>query len=68
MVELLFLVQNSPEGGYNGKAIGQSIFCEGNTVSELKINLVDAVKCHFEITNLPKMIRMRIIKDELIIL
>ena len=68
MGELIFLAQDSSEGGYYAKALGQSIFCEADTISELKINVVDAVKCHFETDKLPKIIRMRTIKDELIIL
>ena len=68
MEELIFLVQDSPEGGYEAKALGESIFCEADTIYELKINLVDAVKCHFDTDKLPKIIRMHITKDELITL
>ena len=66
MEEIIFLVQDSPEGGFEAKALGESIFCEADTIDELKINLVDAVKCHFELGNLPKIIRLHITKDELI--
>ena len=66
MEEIIFLVQDSPEGGFEAKALGESIFCEGDTIDELKVNLVDAVKCHFESDNLPKIIRLHITKDELI--
>lgn len=66
MEEIIFLVQDSSEGGYEAKALGESIFCEADSIEELKINLVDAVKCHFEANNLPKIIRLHITKDELI--
>lgn len=66
MEEIIFLVQDSPEGGYEAKALGESIFCEADSIEELKINLVDAVKCHFETNKLPKIIRLHITKDELI--
>lgn len=66
MEEIIFLVQDSIEGGYEAKALGESIFCEADTIDELKINLVDAVKCHFDLDKLPKIIRLHITKDELI--
>ena len=66
MEELIFLVQDSPEGGFEAKALGESIFCEVDTIDELKLSLVDAVKCHFDSDNLSKIIRLHITKDELI--
>ncbi|MFL5753466.1 MAG: 2-oxoisovalerate dehydrogenase [Bacteroidia bacterium] len=68
MEEIIFLVQDSPEGGFEAKALGESIFCEGDTIDELKENLKDAVKCHFDFDKLPKIIRLHITKDELITL
>ena len=66
MEEIIFLVQDSPEGGFEAKALGESIFCEADSIEGLKVNLVDAVKCHFELDKLPKIIRLHITKDELI--
>ena len=66
MEEIIFLVQDSPEGGFEAKALSESIFCEADTIDELKLNLVDAVKCHFDSNNLPKIIRLHITKDVLI--
>ena len=68
MEEIIFLVQDSPEGGFEAKALGESIFCEADTIQELKENLKDAVKCHFDTDKLPKIIRLHITKDELITL
>lgn len=52
MSEIIFIVETSEEGGYTAKALGQSIFTEGETLDELKKNVKDAVKCHFEPTQI----------------
>ena len=46
--EIIFLVEEAPEGGYTVRALGHSIYTEGETLSELREAVVDAVKCHFE--------------------
>ena len=64
--EIIFLVEEAPEGGYQAKAIGHSIFTEADTYPELKTMVVDAVQCHFEEKDKPKVIRLHMIKDEVI--
>lgn len=64
MSELIFIVENSDEGGYTAKALGCSIYTEGETLDELKKNVKDAVKCHFEAKDLPHVIRLHMVKDE----
>lgn len=54
--EIIFLVEESLEGGFETKALGESIFTQAETVSELRENIKDAIKCHFEFENMPKMI------------
>ena len=46
--EITFLVHQSPEGGYEARAIGHSIFTEAETVTELHEMIEDALKCHFD--------------------
>lgn len=46
--EIIFSVQESPEGGYEARALGHSIFSQANTLDELKTMLRDAVACHFD--------------------
>jgi len=46
--EVIFLVEESLEGGYEARAIGYSIFTEADTIDELKIMVQDAVHCHFD--------------------
>ena len=55
MNEVFFLVEEPQEGGYTGKALGESIFVEADTLSELRLEIVDAVKCHFD-ANKPSII------------
>jgi hypothetical protein len=40
-------VQESPEGGYEAKALGYSIYTQAETLSDLKEALKDAVRCRF---------------------
>lgn len=48
MNEIIFLVQESQDGGYFAKALGEGIITQGDTLEELKEMIRDAVKCHFE--------------------
>jgi predicted RNase H-like HicB family nuclease len=41
--ELIFLVEEDPEGGYSAKALGQSIFVQADTFETLKDNIKDAL-------------------------
>lgn len=66
--ELIFLVEEAVEGGYNAKALGEAIFTQAETLEELKANLREAVECHFDEGKAPKLIRLHIVKDELITL
>ncbi|OHB88398.1 MAG: 2-oxoisovalerate dehydrogenase [Planctomycetes bacterium RIFCSPHIGHO2_12_FULL_52_36] len=64
--EIIFLVKESPEGGYEARALGYSIFTEADTFEELKEMAKDAVRCHFEDTERPRLIRLHLVKEEAI--
>ena len=64
--EIIFSVQESLEGGYEARALGHSIFTEADTLEELKAMLQDAVRCHFDEASRPRVIRLHILKDEVI--
>lgn len=64
--EIIFLVEDSNEGGYETKALGHAIFTEAESLDELKANIKEAVKCHFEENEMPSIIRLHYTKDELI--
>jgi hypothetical protein len=67
MKEIIFIVELDPDGGFNAQALGHSIFTEGNTEEELKLNVLDAIKCHFEKKDdLPKIVRLHFVKDEVL--
>ncbi len=66
MNEIIFLIQEAPEGGYTARALGESIFTEADTIEELQNQIRDAVKCHFEDGKTPKVIRLHHVREEII--
>ena len=64
--EVIFSVQESPEGGFEARALGHAIFTHGETMEELRQMVRDAVRCHFEPADLPPVIRLHIVKDEVL--
>ncbi len=64
--EIIFSVQESPEGGYEARALGYSIFTQADTLDELKRNVREAVQCHFDAGAAPRVIRLHTVKDEVI--
>jgi hypothetical protein len=59
--EIIFTVEESPEGGYEAKALGYSIYTEADTLEALKAMLQDAVRCHFEESTRPRIIRLHMV-------
>jgi hypothetical protein len=66
MNEIVFVVEEAPEGGYTARALGQPIFTEGDSVEDVRVAVVDAVRCHFDEGSAPTMIRLHFIRDELL--
>jgi hypothetical protein len=66
MNELIFLVEEALEGGYTARAIGMSIYTEADNITELHNQIRDAVRCHFEEANRPKIIRLHFVRDEVL--
>ena len=64
--EIIFIVEESPEGGYEAKALGQSIYTQAESMDELKTLLQDAVRCHFEEGERPRMIRLHLVHEEVL--
>ena len=67
-IEIIFLVEESPEGGYEARALKESIYTEADTIESLKKAVTDAVQCHFEDTDRPRMIRLHFVREEVIAL
>ncbi|KUK14056.1 MAG: 2-oxoisovalerate dehydrogenase, E1 component beta subunit [bacterium 42_11] len=63
--EIIFIVEEDPEGGYNARALDYSIFTEADTLEALKENIKDAINCHFDkIDDRPDIIRLHIVREE----
>jgi predicted RNase H-like HicB family nuclease len=66
--EIIFLIEESLDGGFEAKAVGYSIFTEGETEDEIRKNILEAVRCHFEESDLPSFINIRFLREEQIAL
>ena len=66
MNEIIFLVQEAVEGGFEAKALSTSIYTEADTLDELKNSIRDAVACHFEDHEKPKVIHLHHVREETI--
>ena len=66
--EIIFLIEEDPVSGFFARALGHSIITEAETLQELKENSRDAVRCHFDESELPRIIRLHFVKEEVIAL
>ena len=66
MNELIFIVEEAPEGGYIARALGASIFTEADDLTSLQDQVRDAVRCHYEPEQAPKLIRLHFVREEVI--
>jgi dephospho-CoA kinase len=66
MNELIFLVENAPEGGYTARALGESIFTEADAREALHEKIREAVRCHFDDRKAPQVIRLHFVHEEVI--
>ncbi len=62
--EIIFLVEEAPEGGYLARALGYSIFTESDTLDAIREEIKDAVRCHFDEDQKPSIVRLHFIKEE----
>jgi len=62
--EIIFLVTESLEGGYEAKALGYPIFTQAETIEELKEAVKDATRCHFDQAEMPRIIRFHQVKNK----
>jgi predicted RNase H-like HicB family nuclease len=64
--EIIFSVQEEPEGGFVAEALGHAIVTQGDSMEELRRMVRDAVRCHFEKDEMPAVIRLHTVKDEVL--
>ena len=66
MRELIFVVEEAPEGGYTARALGESIFTEAESLEDLRTQVRDAVRCHFDDGTAPQIIRLHFVREEVL--
>ena len=71
MNEIIFLVEDSPEGGFITRALDHSIYTDADytdadTITELHANVRDSLVCHFDPAEKPAIIRLHFVRDEVI--
>lgn len=66
MNEIIFVIEEAPEGGWTARALGPAIFTEADTLDELHEQVRDAVRCHFEEAERPKVIRLHLVREEVL--
>lgn len=66
MDELIFVVTDDPEGGYTARALGEAIFTESDDLESLRDQVRDAVRCHFDDGEAPKVVRLHFVRDVVI--
>jgi len=59
MDEITFVVDDAPDEGLAARAVGESIFTQTASMSELHDRVRDAVRCHFEDGSQPRLIRLQ---------
>jgi hypothetical protein len=64
--EIIFVVTEAPEGGYTARALGEAIFTEADDIVSLRELVRDAVRCHFEEGQTPKVVRLHFVRDDVI--
>lgn len=66
MNEIIFLIEDAPEGGFIARALEVSIFTEADDINDLHNKVRDAVDCYFEPSKKPKIIRLHFVREEVI--
>lgn len=66
MTEIHIIVEQAPEGGYLARAVGTDIFTEADDLEQLREQVRDAVRCHFDPDQYPSLIRLHISREEII--
>ena len=66
MSEVVFVVEEAPEGGYTARAVGASIVTEADDIDGLRTHVREAVRCHYDEGEAPSLIRLHYVRDEII--
>lgn len=66
MTEVVFLVEDAPEGGLIARGLDAPIFTEADDLASLEANVRDAVTAHFDVADRPRVIRLHHVRDTLL--
>lgn len=67
MNEIIFEIrEDETDGGFVARALGQSIVTQAESWEELRTNVRDGVRCHFEEGEAPRVIRLHRVMDEVL--
>ncbi len=59
--ELVFVVEEAPERGCTARALGEAIFTEADDLDQLRAMVRDAVICHFDELERPRVVRLHLL-------
>ena len=68
MKEIVFIVEESQDGGYFARAVSHSIFTQGETMEELRTMISDAIRCHFVDEEMPTYVHLHVTREETFVL
>jgi hypothetical protein len=63
---IIFLAEDAPEGGFIARALDASIYTDADNLDGLHRKVREAVDCHFEPSDKPKIIRLHFVGEEII--
>ena len=66
--EIIFVVEESPEGGYEAEALGESIFTQAETLGELRTMVQGTVRSHFDEDDRLQVIHLHLVHDEVLLI
>jgi len=67
MSEIVFqIIEDDADGGFTARALGHAIVTEADNGEQLRVNVREAVRCHFEEGKAPAVIRLHRVMDELL--
>jgi predicted RNase H-like HicB family nuclease len=68
-LELIFEVEQEADGGYVAAALGEGIVTEADDLEALRLNVREAVHCHFAgRADPPRVIRLHFVHEEVLAL
>lgn len=56
------MVEEAAEGGYTARALREAIFTEADDLDRLRAMVRDAVICHFDEQQRPRVVRLHLVR------